>query len=165
MDTVVDPLIEQIIICESGETMDAVKFLSKNRRDLALLRAEFEDAIKNGSPIARCAACHQPVKPRLSTLRHQFFRHHEGDGNCPYKTSGGHDQKAIDAMKYNGQKEGVDHRYVKELLEKSIRADIRFDPNKIATEKRWWGIVDEKKWRRPDVTAWNSGTPIRLLKN
>ena len=62
-------------------------------------------------------------------------------------------------MRYNGQKEGPDHKRIKQLLRVSIDADSSFDPNKTREEKNWYGSTDEKKWRRPDIAA------TRILEN
>lgn len=158
LSRVKDPLIEEVILCQSGQTMQAADMVAKTRRELALMRAEYEDAINRNDPIARCAACHRPVKPRLSRLRRQFFRHYQGDGNCPYKTTGERNQRIIDAMRYNGRKEGDEHKRVKKLLESSIKADAQFDD--LAIEQRWWGITDETKWRKPDVKAKHNGVSV-----
>nr|WP_281412619.1 DUF6035 family protein [Geomobilimonas luticola] len=124
------------------------------------MRSAYEDAILAEHPIARCAACHRPVKPRMSPRRRRFFRHYQGDGDCPYQTCDGRNQRLIDAMRYNGLKEGADHQRLKKLLKESLQADPEVAPDSLAVEQRWWGVVDESKWRTPDVTAVRDGIRI-----
>lgn len=160
-DVVDDPLIHEVILTETGRLMNSAKLLHGDRRDIAILRLEYEDAILRGDPISRCAACHQAIKPRLSPLRRRFFRHYKGDGNCPYRTSGPNNQRMIDAMRYNGIKEGLDHIRLKELLESSLKADTSFGSD-IKVEKHWWGAVDTSKWRKPDVAAYYRKLNLRV---
>lgn len=160
MDIVEFPRIDEVFIEGGNGTVRASTFLNKDRRDYSILRQEFDDAILRGDPIARCAACHKPVKPRLSIHRRRYFRHHGGDGNCPYKTSGKKNQTQIDAMRYNGQKEGPEHIHIKQLLKSSLSADSSFDQDSIAEEQRWWGVTDPAKWRKPDISAQYGDLPI-----
>lgn len=160
MDVVEFPRIEEVFIEGRNGSVRASSFLNKDRRNYSILRQEFDDAILRCEPIARCAACHKPVKPRLSIHRRRYFRHHGGDGNCPYKTSGKKNQTQIDAMRYNGQKESPEHIHIKQLLKSSLGADPSFDPETIAEEQRWWGVTDPAKWRKPDISARYGDLPI-----
>ncbi|MBT0654285.1 hypothetical protein KI810_14565 [Geobacter luticola] len=63
-------------------------------------------------------------------------------------------------MRYNGLKEGADHQRLKKLLKESLQADPEVAPDSLAVEQRWWGVVDESKWRTPDVTAVRDGIRI-----
>ncbi len=69
----------------------------------------------------------------------------------PTRPAGNVSQRLIDAMRYNGRKEGDGHKYLKNLVVASIEADPAFSD--LAIEERWWGVTDETKWRKPDVAA------------
>lgn len=159
-DIVKDPLVEEIIISESGETCPSDIYLAGDRRTWSEIRANHEDAYLSDKPIARCAACHQPVKPRMSKDSKRFFWHFHKNAQCPYQGKSGPSQRILDAMRYNGQKEGDKHKRVKQLLVDSLSADNSFDQESLNVEKRWWGITDEKKWRTPDVSILHSGVRI-----
>lgn len=156
-DRVPDPLVAEIIICATGEAHSSQELLAVDRRGLAELRTAYEDAILAGQPIARCAACHQPVKPRLTKKRRRAFWHYKKNANCPYQVGGGLSQRTLDAMRYNGQKEGDAHRRLKQLLTESLAVDLSFERDTLAIEQRWWGVTDEGKWRTPDVSIVRGG--------
>ncbi|MEG0589915.1 MAG: hypothetical protein RR488_08660, partial [Aurantimicrobium sp.] len=82
--------------------------------------------------------------------QHFFFRHTVEDGRCTAITRGQLSQDEIKARKYNGAKESLLHRQIKQWLEESLRASGRFLD--IAQEERWTGRV-KGEWRKPDVTA------------
>lgn len=63
-------------------------------------------------------------------------------------------------MRYNGQKEGAEHRRIKQLLADSLVADRSFDGETLAIERRWWGVTDERKWRTPDISIARFGIRI-----
>lgn len=152
-----DPKIKEVIDQRNGgKEFPAGEFILNERRDIAKLRMGIFDAIKRNEPTIICAACHNPVYPKRYADRSRFyFAHIEGVGsNCPYEERDPHLRtERIDAMRYNGQKEGSDHIRMKELLVASIAADAGFDAEKTAIERNWYGITDQKKWRRPDVAA------------
>lgn len=152
-DIVEEPLVEEVILSESGLTESSSKLLAGDRREWSELRTAYEDSFLAGEPIARCAACHQPVKPRMSKDQRRFFWHFQKNLQCPYQGKTGPSQRVLDAMRYNGQKEGSEHRRIKRLLVDSLEADQSFNKNTIAVERRWWGVTDERKWRTPDVSV------------
>jgi hypothetical protein len=159
-DIVVEPLVEEIILSESGVAESSSKLLAGDRREWSELHTAHEDAFLAGEPIARSAACHQPVKPRMSKDHRRFFWHFRKNSQCPYQGKTGPSHRVLDAMRYNGQKEGTEHRRIKQLLVDSLEADQSFNGNTIAVERRWWGVVDESKWRTPDISAECQGVRI-----
>lgn len=159
-DIVEEPLVEEIILSGSGEAEPSNKLLAGDRREWSELRTAHEDAFLAGEPIARCAACHQPVKPRMSKDQRRFFWHFRKNSQCPYQGKTGPSQRVLDAMRYNGQKEGSEHRRIKGLLVDSLKADQSFNGDKIAVERRWWGVTDEGKWRKPDISAERQGVRV-----
>lgn len=159
-DVVQDPRVEEVILTESGEALPSVPLLMGDRRDWAELRTAYEDAYHAGNPIARCAACHRPVKPRMSPDKRRYFWHFHKNAQCPYQGKTGPNRRILDAMRYNGQKEGPEHRRIKKLLVNSLKADRIFDQESLAIEQRWWGVTDEGKWRTPDVSIIRDGTRV-----
>ena len=106
-DTVEDPLVEEIILSESGEVKLSSSLLAGDRREWSELRTAYEDAYLADKPIARCAACHQPVKPRMSKDQRRFFWHFRKNLQCPYQGKTGPSRRVLDAMRYNGRKQLV----------------------------------------------------------
>lgn len=168
--TLVDePLIEYVIDQADGREYRAGEYVFASARDIAQIRMRVFDAIKRDEPNIICAACHTPAYPRkhIDTGKFHFVHVSEdGDKVCPFnekrkRLSTGR----IDSMRYNGQKEGPDHKNVKSLLRASINADTGFDPQYTKEEKNWYGATGEKKWRRPDISAslqLNDGSSLRI---
>lgn len=158
-----EPLIEYVLDQAIGQESKAREYVFESERDVAKIRLRVFDAIKRNEPNIICAACHTPVYPRKNCKTGKFHFAHvsENDENiCPYNERRGRlDTTRIDAMRYNGQKEGPDHKRIKHLLRVSIDADSLFDHDKTREEKNWYGSTDEKKWRRPDIAA------TRILEN
>lgn len=159
-DVVQDPLVEEVILSDTGEAQSSVQLLMGDRREWVELRTAYEDAYLDNKPIARCAACHKPVKPRMSPDSRRFFWHFRKNVRCPYQGKSGPSQRILDAMRYNGQKEGAEHQRIKRLLADSLTADNSFDGETLAIEQRWWGETDEDKWRIPDVSIVRNGIRI-----
>jgi hypothetical protein len=158
-EVVEDPTIEEVFASGSDEPIPVAKYLDANRREFSEIRQEHETAYLIHDPILRCAACHQVVVPRRHYESYRrYFKHRDGDGNCLYKTKGKASQRQIDAMRYNGQKEGLDHINLKGIVEHSLRQDSSF--SKISVEDRWWGSNDERKWKKPDVAADHDGLRV-----
>lgn len=159
-DVVQEPRVEEVIVAGTGAACPSRELLTGDRRTWVELRVAHEDAYLAGEPIARCAACHQPVKPRMSKDSRRFFWHFHKNAQCPYQGKTGPSQRVLDAMRYNGQKEGPAHLRLKRLLAESLAADRSFDGDTLAVERRWWGVMDEGKWRTPDVSVARQGVRI-----
>jgi hypothetical protein len=156
--TLVDePLIEYVIDQVAGKEYRAGDYVFASAREIAEIRMRVFDAIKREGPSIICAACHMPAYPRkyIDTGKFHFVHVSEdGEKKCPYNEKRKQlDTARIDSMRYNGQKEGPDHKLLKDLLLASVNADSSFDPSKTKEEKNWYGALDEKKWRRPDIAA------------
>lgn len=156
--TLVDePLIEYVIDQADGKEYRAGQYVFASAREIAEIRMRVFDAIKREEPNIICAACHTPAYPRkhLDTGKFHFVHVSEdSDTHCPYNEKRKRlDTTRIDSMRYNGQKEGPDHKLLKSQLRSSIDADLSFDPRQTREEKNWYGSSDEKKWRRPDIAA------------
>jgi len=168
--TLVDePLIEYVIDQADGIEYRASQYVFASAREIAEIRMRVFDAIKRQEPNIICAACHTPAYPRkhLDTGKFHFVHVSEdSDNNCPYNEKRKRlDTTRIDSMRYNGQKEGPDHKLLKSFLRASIDADPLFDLDRTREEKNWYGATDEKKWRRPDIAATrlpDNGLPLKI---
>jgi hypothetical protein len=148
--------IEEVFVSGEDDPVPVSKYFNTDRRGFSEMRIEHETAYLDGVPILRCAACHQAVVPRRRKhhdTQLRFFKHRDkkSDVNCPYRTSGEASQRQIDAMRYNGQKEGRDHIRLKGYVQLSVLADPSFSDPKV--ESRWWGETNPEKWKKPDVSA------------
>jgi hypothetical protein len=79
-----------------------------------------------------------------------FFRHIEEDGSCAAQSRGMHPDEIL-ARKYHGQRESAAHKRIKNLIERSLKADASFST--VAIEKTWRAARDPKARRQPDVQA------------
>lgn len=163
-----EPLIEYVIDQTDGREYRAGEYVFASARDIAQIRLRVFDAMRRGEPNIICAACHAPAYPRkhVDTGRFHFVHVSEdSDKDCPYNGKRRRlDTGRIDSMRYNGQKEGPDHKLVKRLLRSSIDVDPDFDHQLTREEKNWYGATDEEKWRRPDIAAVRKGTDGINLK-
>ena len=152
-----DPLIEHVIDQANGKEYRAGEFVFQTPREISEVRMRVFDALKRGEPNIVCSACHTPVYPRkyVDSGNFHFVHVTEDDNNeCPYRDKSSRlSTNRIDSMRYNGQKEGPDHKRLKSFLLESINADPSFDPSQTRVEKNWYGASNEQKWRRPDIAA------------
>lgn len=167
--TLVDePLIEYVIDQADGKEYGAGEYIAESAREISEIRVRVYDAWQRGEPNIICVACHRPAYPRknIKTGKFHFAHVSEGDNkDCPYNDKKRLDTTRIDSMRYNGQKEGPDHKLLKSFLRVSIDADPLFAPDQTREEKNWYGSADEKKWRRPDIAATrllDSGNPQKI---
>lgn len=152
------PLIEHIIDQADGREYMAGEYISAvNSGGIAQIRMRVFDARTRGEPNIICAECHTPVYPRKHFNTGKFHFVHIYDDtvrDCPYNENSTRlSTERIDSKRYNGLKEGPEHKHLKELLRASIDADPQFDSKKTKEEKNWYGATDESKWRRPDIAA------------
>lgn len=143
-----DPLIK-LVFDQDGHERRVQEYDGLPRAELAKMR--FNAFSKEEVGKIRCAICHTPVWPTLYINRQKFYFKHVSLENTDCKEVDRLSTDQIDARRYNGQKEGSDHKKLKSLLEASIRADSNFSPE-IHVEKNWYS-ADESKWRRPDIAA------------
>jgi len=155
--TLVDePLIEYVIDQTDGKEYGAGEYIAASAREISEIRVRVYDARQRNEPNIICAACHRPAYPRKNVKTGKFHFAHVSESDnqdCPYNDKRRLDTSRIDSMRYNGQKEGPDHKLLKRLLRASIDSDPSFDPIQTREEKNWYGATDEKKWRRPDIAA------------
>lgn len=151
---VLDPEIVEVIDLISGEILQTQTFIAAHRySELIEARVGMREALKNEHPRHICAICATPVYLVANKHKRFFFRHKTEDGSCPAKTRGALSEEEIRARKYHGLRESEAHKRIKQLIERSLRADHAFQTDAIAQEQRWNSTRDSKAWRKPDVQA------------
>ncbi|MDA8254655.1 MAG: DUF6035 family protein [Betaproteobacteria bacterium] len=119
-------------------------------------RMALKQGIEAGTPQLVCPLCSVPVHlVSLSQERRFYLRHETEDGRCPFRTKGGLSEERILAMKYDGARESVAHRRMKDIIAESLRCDPDFSGVEI--EKVWKGEEANGR-RKPDVRAVWKGT-------
>lgn len=152
------PLVPEVIDRRTGNVRLSREILSGERSKVIELRHEVEAGLIRDDPVLLCAACETPLKVRASIHRRFFMRHIDESGQCEYKTRGAIDQSTINARKYQGQKEGRDHKELKAILARSLGADTRFSIPSLETT--WRSIWSPGARRRPDVQTTRDGLRI-----
>ncbi|MDF0579225.1 DUF6035 family protein [Bradyrhizobium yuanmingense] len=149
-----NPEITEVIDLISGEVQRATAFIAAHRySELVEARVAMREATKKGQPRHICAICGTPVHLVANMRKRFFFRHKTEDGSCPAVTRSSLSEEEIRARKYHGLRESEAHKRIKQLIERSLRADPAFDTGTIVQEKRWNAADDPQTWRKPDVQA------------
>ncbi len=141
---------------DTGEPVDIVQFIRRETRlviqDRNIMRSRYRAEPAN--PWLVCTLCGAAVQLVSHMDRRFYFRHmpEEENRGCPVNTKGQFSADEINAMKYNGAKEGLAHQRLKEIVRDGIQADPRFDTPLV---ERVWRGMERKTWRKPDVqTTW-----------
>ncbi|WP_456858068.1 DUF6035 family protein [Bradyrhizobium sp. USDA 4515] len=138
----------------SGEVQRATTFIASHRySELVEARVAMRERMKKGQPRHICAICGTPVHLVANMRKRFFFRHKTEDGSCLAITRGALSEEEIRARKYHGLRESEAHKRIKQLIERSLRADPAFDTETIVQEKRWSAADDPRTWRKPDLQA------------
>jgi Family of unknown function (DUF6035) len=146
------PEIEEIMDLDDATYLRSVDFIeSHQHQHLVITRNDVLARLRDGKPRFCCARCSTPVYLVATTEKRFFFRHRVEDGSCPAQTRHPLTQAQICERKYHGLRESAPHKRIKELIERSLRADTTY--RAIAQEKTWRSIHDPAAYRRPDVQA------------
>ncbi|MFW1054950.1 DUF6035 family protein [Vibrio parahaemolyticus] len=144
-----------VFLTQEDKVIDANEFLDSCEEQEYF---QFRTAIaknRKTNPLALCNVCFQPVVLRATPQRTTFFAHVKDSEDCPIKTTTNLTMEEIQAMKYNGQKEGRQHKEGKQRLAELLSSDPLFSDEihieKTFREKNPVGIA--KHWRRPDISA------------
>jgi hypothetical protein len=116
----------------------------------------------DGNPRHVCPLCHDAMflaKARVQEKDpHRFyFRHVRNESSCVGTETKG--ERELNAIRFNGAKEGLLHLRFKEQIVESLSADPRFSST--LTETRWES-EDGTRWRKPDVQTTYEGQRIAL---
>jgi hypothetical protein len=152
------PAVAKVLESASGVERDAQDVIGSDTDRLMQMRLSVRTSVLEGEPQYLCAECFTPVYLccRRST-RHFFFRHSIEDGRCSAITRGELNHDEILAKKYNGAKESLLHRQMKQWVVESLYASGQFAD--IKQESRWQGSITGK-WRQPDVSALYQGLRV-----
>ncbi|WP_141235577.1 DUF6035 family protein [Pseudoalteromonas sp. NBT06-2] len=126
-------------------------FSKYDEKTLFTLRRDLKNQKKG---ILLCATCLQPLFIAGTLNQALYFRHMKDSDDCPIKTTSNLSKEEIEAMKFNGQKEGAQHKNNKLLLASILRKDPLFESvevEKTFKDENSSGIA--KHWRRPDISA------------
>lgn len=146
------PEITEVMDLDDAIYRRAVEFIESHlHQNLVIARNDVVARMKDGEPRYCCAFCSTPVYLVATTEKRFFFRHRVEDGSCPAQTRHPLTEEQIRERKYHGLRESAPHKRVKELIERSLRADPAY--RAIAQEKTWRSIHDPAAYRRPDVQA------------
>ncbi len=150
--------VKEVIGTQTGEVIKAVDFFSKDISDVFKQREKLQQAIHDKKKLWICPVCADYVKIKGKrdgdvTLH---FAHPSNSKPCPLKEKNRFTTDELLRYRYNGQKEGDRHKYLKELIANKIRSDSRFSEPLV--EKRLNGASD--KWRQPDVSTEFEGMTI-----
>jgi hypothetical protein len=118
--TVSLPQIKEVMDTNTGKTLAVQEVIGSDYAHLIQLRMRIRAALQKEEPLYRCAICLSPVyicgQP---TSQRFFFKHRHEDGNCPAVTRGELNQDEINSRRYNGAKESLAHRKIKDWVTES----------------------------------------------
>lgn len=153
-----DPKVDLVIDTHSGAVVEAQAALSGIEGDINKLRVQTAQLLAAGNPRFLCALCHVPVRiVSLLDRRSFFFRHAIEDGRCSALTRGPLSEAQINAIRYDGQKEGSDHLRIKEQIRSSLDCDPDFSD---VRPERYLPGTEPGTWRRPDVSGLYRGLRV-----
>lgn len=153
--------LKEVFSPSDGKFYFVRDILERSQKELFEMRRKLRPRVGELSML--CSTCYQPVILAGRLDQSFYFRHIKDSDDCPIKTTSHLTFDEINAMKYNGQKEGPLHRDNKLLIAKLLESDPTFsrvEVEKTFREENITGIA--KKWRRPDVSAINTKLGVRV---
>lgn len=145
------PEVGVVLESETGQELPVARVIGTDFAQLMQLRLEVKTSNQEDRAKYLCPECFVPLSLVCRReARRFFFKHTVEDGRCSAVTRGELTQEEINARKYNGAKESLLHRQMKQWLVESLHASGSFTD--IVQEKRWTGPVTAA-WRKPDVSA------------
>lgn len=153
------PEIVEALDLETGEIPSVWDLVGNDYEKALQLRMALRQGIAAGSPLLACPLCLVPVHlVSLPQDRRFYLRHETEDGRCPARTKGTLSEERILAMKYDGARESVAHKRLKEIIAESLRSDPEFSD--VEVEAVWRGEEANQR-RKPDVRAtWMGALPV-----
>jgi competence CoiA-like predicted nuclease len=143
--------VKEIIVTQTGEVIKASEFFTKDEGEIFKQREKLQLAIQNKEKLWICPVCgdYIKIKGKWDGAVSVHFSHPSNNKPCPLKEKNRFTKDELLRYRYNGQKEGERHKYLKELIASKLRSDSRFSEPLV--EKRLNGTSDE--WRQPDVST------------
>ncbi|AGW13841.1 DUF6035 family protein [Megalodesulfovibrio gigas] len=154
-----NPEVKEVLDLVSGDVLLAQEAIGSDVNSAMTLRRELARQHKiteDDHLLMICPYCHKPL--RLNCHRNGdrfYFAHIQRENNCPQLDKKNWTKERILAAKFNGQKESLPHKAMKEDLRKVLEFDSRFSG--IEVEEVVKG-EDPSTWRKPDVRALYNGT-------
>lgn len=148
---------EQVFDQETRSIRDAWEVLDKEyEAEQFQLRMKAEEDKQSKGFRFTCPLCDRGLNLRgggdqKKTLH--FTHPREPEHKCPYKTADNHSPEDIEAMKYNGAKESIEHQLVKKRLISGLHLDPDTEPGSVKSEETFRANLPDKSWRRPDVSV------------
>jgi len=154
-----NPEVKEVLNLVTGDVLLAQNVIGNDVKSAMRLRMELAIQHKINDKdqwIMICPYCHKPLRLncRLDGQRF-YFAHIQRENNCPQLDKNNWTKERIQAAKYNGQKESLPHRMMKEDLCRILKLDSRF--SSVSSEEVVRG-KDPSTWRKPDVRALYKGT-------
>lgn len=153
--------MDSIFIPDKDLIISTEKYLDKPVEQLFDIRRKLRPIVNELSLL--CPTCYQPLLLAGKIDQTFYFRHVKDSEDCPIKTTSHLSKEEIEAMKYNGQKEGRRHKENKHLIASILDKDQGFREvhvEKTFREENSTGIA--KLWRRPDVSATHTNTGKKI---
>lgn len=150
------PTVPEVIDLESGRIYPVGAIFSRGSAEQHKQRMDDETARLRGATTRyHCPLCLCPLSVRAYADRTFYFRHpNDPQAQCPYRYANTLSPEQINAMKYDGAKESLRHRKIKEMLRTSLLADKSIPSESVHLERTVHAREgDWREWRRPDVQA------------
>lgn len=143
--------VKEVIDTQTGETIQASEFFTKDEGEIFKQRVKLQLALENQEKLWICPVCgdYIKIKGKWDGAVSVHFSHPSNNKPCPLKEKNRFTKDELLRYRYNGQKEGERHKYLKELIASKLRSDSRFSEPLV--EKRLNGA--SAKWRQPDVST------------
>jgi len=150
--------VKEVTDTHTGEVIKSSEFFSKDEGEIFKQRQKLQQAVQDKVKLWICPVCGDfiKIKGKWDGIVSMHFSHIGNNNSCPLKEKNRFTKKELLRYRYNGQKEGGRHKYLKELIANKVRSDSRFSEPLV--EKRLNGASD--KWRQPDVSTVFEGKAI-----
>lgn len=154
--------ITEVLNYETGECIDSFEFFQKPIDQIIVFRSELQKAIEGiRGLLFTCYYCRQKIRIR-GGISHEnaskseifHFAHLKDSDDCHIKTKNKFSREEVDRIKYNGEKESVLHRTLKENIAQCLRKNEQSigHVSSVEVEKVIKAKV-EKEWKKPDINV------------
>ncbi len=163
--------INEVLNWETGEYINADEFFKKSLEELSIYRSELQKAIEGyRDPLFVCYYCKQKVRIRggiSKTVKSKseifHFAHLKDSEECHIKTKNKFSKEEVNRIKYNGVKESLLHRTLKEKIAESLRRNENTigEVSKVEVEK----VIKDNviaEWKKPDINAFHFKNRIAI---
>lgn len=153
-----NPEVKEVLDLTTGDVFLAKDIIGSDVNKAMKLRRELaiqHKIDKDDQLLMICPYCHNPLRLNCRLNGHRFyFAHIQRENNCPQLDKKNWPKDRILAAKYNGQKESIPHKLMKEDLRNILKLDPKFSDIKVEEVVKG---TDPSKRRKPDVRALYEG--------